>query len=744
MEDTEIELFDDSSDSDIMPARGQAWNILIVDDDTEVHRATAYSIKDITIFGRRLSLIFASSAREALEKTAGLNELAVAIIDVVMETPDAGLELVKALRERGFHDTRLILRTGFPGYAPEVSVVTNYEIDGYFTKEELTRTRLISLLTTAIRAYENIRIMSRSREGLELIVGSARQLYKRNDLEMFAQGVLTQVAALLRMSSSGLVSGSRSENDKMRVITGIGRFAGHQGKTLEEVDETLAAMCANSRATEDPFNEGDYLGMRFESDLGALLFAALESDHDVTPTELDLLRIFSSNISVGFENISLLEALNKRAFTDPILDLPNLNAFEDALNEALDRGPEGYIAKVQVCDYQSQVATFGTIVTRKLMRQAYNRLTAMAGDSCQVALVGEGAFGIVDPNATLLPEKLAEALQCSYIIDDIEMASSPSSIILQIRDLPENRDDALTVATAAQVPTRNAEGEAHVLYGKRERLAWERRNRLRNALKRDSETFSGLATYLQPKVDLMTGDIIGAEALLRWTNDDEAIPPSEFIPIAEATGLTRSLTNFVLRDVAAWVKANARPDGQPFRVSVNLSMADLNVPGFAAWLLRRLQALGLQPPMIDFEVTEAIAMSGEVPIEQARELAKQGYSISLDDFGTGYSSLAHLERLPFQTVKIDRSFVSHLTGANATKSLCTVIVAMTDLLGMDCVAEGIETEEQRDALSEMGCRFGQGFLFGRPVPMADFSEVFALVPQSGGNVADGTAQNSEA
>lgn len=722
--DTEIELWDDASDFEDDAPSGQAWKILVVDDDPDVHRATAYSLKDVRIFDRQLDLIFASTVEEALARSAETDDISVAVIDVVMETADAGLNLVKALRKRDLYDTRLILRTGFPGYAPELSVVTDYEIDGYFTKEELTRTRLISLLTTAIRAYDNIRLMSRSREGLELIVGSARQLFKRNDLEMFAEGVLTQVAALLRVSTSGLVSGCNAGDRDMRIITGIGRFAGQQGRKLAEVDSHLQSMSLSNAKIDEPFHQGDYLGMRFETDFGALLFAALESDRVVKQPELDLLRLFSSNISVGFENLSLIEALNRRAYTDTLLDLPNLNAFEEALKTAFEKGRGGHIAQVHVCDYQSHIATFGTIVARKLMQAAYKRLRALAGDDCEVAVVAEGTFGIVDREGKLTPKKLSDALSGTYVIDNISLAPSSTSIILPIADLPDDTVHAFTVATAALVHIKSLKDGAHVIYGKSERNAWERRNTLQNALKVSSDTFDGLASYLQPKVDMITGEVVGAEALLRWNHNGEAVSPAEFIPIAEASGLTQSLTAFVLREVAQWSHANA--NGHPIPVAVNLSMADLNVPGFAHWLLEQLAALGLEPQHIEFEVTEAIAMSGKVAIQQAQELARKGYNISLDDFGTGYSSLAHLEQLPFQTVKIDRSFVSHLTAEKAPKSLCSAIIAMTELLHLSCIAEGIETEEQRDVVCRMGCRYGQGFLFGRPMPMADFATTFKL------------------
>tara|TARA_B100000378_G_scaffold151097_1_gene121943 strand:- start:497 stop:1405 length:909 start_codon:yes stop_codon:yes gene_type:complete len=298
---------------------------------------------------------------------------------------------------------------------------------------------------------------------------------------------------------------------------------------------------------------------------------------------------------------------------------------------------------------------------------------------------------------------------------------------MEIGDLPNSEAEAVTAVTAALVHVRSSNDGTHVAYGSPEREAWKRRNILQRALKADSQSFDGLMTYLQPQVDLTTGETVGAEALLRWQHEGEAISPVEFIPIAEASGLTRALTGFVLRETARWTRSYRWSDGRPLPIAINLSMADLNVPGFSIWLLSQLEELELQPDQIAFEITEAIAMSGKVAIRQIHELSRQGYSFSLDDFGTGYSSLGQLERLPFKSLKIDRSFVRRLTPQTAPSSLCSVIVGMSDLLSLDCVAEGIETEEQREAICRMGCRHGQGFLFGRPMPMVDFSQNLGLV-----------------
>jgi EAL domain-containing protein (putative c-di-GMP-specific phosphodiesterase class I) len=252
------------------------------------------------------------------------------------------------------------------------------------------------------------------------------------------------------------------------------------------------------------------------------------------------------------------------------------------------------------------------------------------------------------------------------------------------------------------------------------RAAVERRVALRSALKQAVEDGEGFTVMLQPKFELATGKVVSAEALLRWSHEGIAIPPSEFIPIAEATGMLERLTGFVL-DTIAFYASGGREKALP--VAVNLSMVDLNNPGFAARLLNQIEAAGLTSETVTFEVTEGIAMH-DTPwaIQQTRALKDAGFSIALDDFGTGYSSLGHFDKLPIDTLKLDRHFVASLTVDNAQDSLAAVVIGMARTLNVACVAEGIETEEQKVALQLLGCPIGQGFLLGRPVAIEEFDE----------------------
>lgn len=181
------------------PFSDPPWKLLVVDDDPEVHSVTRFVLNDLRIFDRPLHLVHAHNAQEARVQLRQHPDVAVALLDVVMETAQSGLELVGYIRnELKLAECRIILRTGQPGYAPELTVINSYDINDYRTKAELTHTRLITMVSTALRAYEQLRIIAENRRGLELIINAASELMERHAITSFAEGLLTQLAALLK------------------------------------------------------------------------------------------------------------------------------------------------------------------------------------------------------------------------------------------------------------------------------------------------------------------------------------------------------------------------------------------------------------------------------------------------------------------------------------------------------------------------------------------------------------------
>ena len=182
------------------------WRILIIDDDDDVHQATEFALSNTPILNRPLMFLHAYSSTDAIELLKQEQDIAVILLDVVMESEDAGLRLVKSIRqELNIHESRIVLRTGQPGYAPEMDAIRDYDINDYKTKSELSRNRLYTTLTTAIRSYDQIHAINASRRGLGMIIRSSAELMARHGLQEFAAGVITQLAGLLRLAPEGIV-----------------------------------------------------------------------------------------------------------------------------------------------------------------------------------------------------------------------------------------------------------------------------------------------------------------------------------------------------------------------------------------------------------------------------------------------------------------------------------------------------------------------------------------------------------
>jgi len=222
-------LHDDASSG----GRADPWRVLAVDDDQDVHETTAYALRGLEIAGRSLQLLHAYSGSEAVALLRSEPEVAVILLDVVMETDDAGLVTVETIRgELGMYNTRIILRTGQPGQAPEIETIRRYDINDYKTKSELTRPKLYTSLTTAIRSYDQLRRLDASRRGLEQIVSASNQFIAETGLQSFAEGVITQIASLIGIDPAGLLCacvdqphpGDAPDQTQYLVIAAAGRF----------------------------------------------------------------------------------------------------------------------------------------------------------------------------------------------------------------------------------------------------------------------------------------------------------------------------------------------------------------------------------------------------------------------------------------------------------------------------------------------------------------------------------------
>ncbi|HYD29435.1 MAG TPA: DUF3369 domain-containing protein [Azospirillaceae bacterium] len=338
MSDSDDDLmFLDDGDSGA-PRKGeiaQRWKMLVVDDDREVHSITKLVLADFSYKGRQAEFLSAYSAAEAAEILAREEDIAVILLDVVMETDDAGLRLVHHIREilRNRH-VRIILRTGQPGQAPERDVIVNYDINDYKAKTELTAQKLFTTTVAALRSYEDIMTIETNRRGLEKIIEASASLFQLRSMKLFAAGVLTQLSAIIGIGPDAILCvqrGSALGRDRtgLYVLAGSGRFEQMINEpATEHIDPAI--LSAVHRCLEDRrnFYEDDHctLYIRTPNDRETVVY--LYSDRPLNDLDQELIEVFCSKISVGFDNLYLYEQL-RRTQEATVVALADLAEYRD-------------------------------------------------------------------------------------------------------------------------------------------------------------------------------------------------------------------------------------------------------------------------------------------------------------------------------------------------------------------------------------------------------------------------------
>jgi diguanylate cyclase (GGDEF)-like protein len=370
----------------------------------------------------------------------------------------------------------------------------------------------------------------------------------------------------------------------------------------------------------------------------------------------------------------------------------------------------------------------------QLLIEAAKRIKHCVRDSDTVARMGGDEFTVIlsdiattDQLEPLLTKILRSMDALFQIGDEQVFVSASLGITLypldgtEIEDLYKNADQALYVAKGEGrnrfsffTPALQEAALTRVRLG----------NDLRTALA-DNQ----FRVLYQPIIDLATGSIHKAEALIRWQHPKRGlVSPAAFIPIAESSGVIVDIGEWVFQQAAAQVQVWRKTLHPEFQISVNRSPVqfrhdDSARPSWGA----QLQALGLPGDALVVEITEGLLLdTSDIVGEQLLALGDAGIKVSLDDFGTGYSSLAYLQKFDIDYIKIDQSFVRHLIPGSTDLALCRAIIVMAHALGMQVIAEGVETEQQRDLLAEAGCDYGQGYLFARPITAAELETLVRL------------------
>ncbi|KAA5606016.1 EAL domain-containing protein [Roseospira marina] len=724
------ELFAFSDDGEETPTASMSvWNVLVVDDEPDVHEATTLALRDLTIEGRALRLLHASSADQAFAVLANEHDIAVVLLDVVMETDDAGLRLVRRVREDlGNHAVRIILRTGQPGYAPELETIRTYDINDYKAKSELTRTRLFTTLAVAIRSYRQVHQLEMSRNGLELIISACTDLGKLRALRLYAEGVVTQLCALLGLPPEGLVCAGKTLDDvQPRVIAAAGRYR----SLMQEPVDTLTDATLR-RVLEDCLSRrahvlGPGLCLYFEVSETTGIAAYVEVAEGLDPVNLELLEVFCASVTVGFENVLLQQRLYDNAYMDQFLNLPNRRGFMEEVSRG-DRREDMTVALVDLDDFAEMNTVLDHQFGDRVLEAVAGRLAAALMPGTLLARVGGDTFGIYGPSDQVTPLCIERVFSAPFDLDGEVLRVSATASLIQVNAHANTSADVLKNASIALKQAKMLQRGRATLFD--EDLSASARVRI-NLLTRLRAAFCAEQLFLayQPQVDLVTGRVLGAEALLRWeTEDGTMVPPDEFIPLAEQSGLTVPIGEWVLRTACRQLKRLTDRGHTGFRMAINVSHTQFREPGFVAVLGQALQDCQVNPKQLELELTESVAIGHiDSTVEKIQAIRAMGITVAMDDFGTGYSSLSVLKQLNVDRLKIDRSFVQEVQENADTSGIAELVIALGRQLGLVTIAEGVEDEGQRRQLLEMGCQEGQGYLFGHPMPGPAFEAWMATV-----------------
>ena len=718
------------------------WRILIVDDDEDVHQATEFALTNTPILGRPLMFLHAYSSEDAMALLKQEDDIAVILLDVVMESEDAGLRLVKTIREgMGIHESRIILRTGQPGYAPEMDAIRDYDINDYKTKSELSRNRLYTTLTTAIRSYDQIHAINASRRGLGMIIRASAELMAHHGLREFAAGVITQLAGLLRLAPEGVVCAHDKGDgaERTRIIAAAGSFA----RCIEQPLSSLGRPRVTNqiqRAMEERASQftPDSTTLFFPGESGRDMAAYIETSLPLDGLDFQLLEVFCTNITIGLDNVVLFGQLKDHAYNDQLLKIPNRLSIVESLTSAIavERADET-LALVDIDHFAQLNDALGHNYGDTLLAAVAKRLKETLPANTVIARVDADTFGVLGKDSLVTPDILQAAFRTPFHLDNSDHQLSASIGLARLAEVDGDGSAALRCANIA-LSSAKAGTRGEFCYFARD-MEQHTRNRvrllqdLRAAFERDR-----LFVVYQPQVTLSNRKVIGVEALLRWRNEQgQFIPPEQFIPLAESSGMIISLGEWVLRTACLSLGEFERRGIKNLRMAVNVSVSQFRHPLFLASVDAVLNDSGINPRLLELEITESVAMlEYEFMLGMINQLKQRGVMVAIDDFGTGFSSLSYLERLNVDRLKIDGSFVAQMTQAQSSHRIVDTILQLGHGLGLSVIAEGIETEEQAAALTELGCDEGQGYLFAKPL------EADALVAYIEANHA--TDRNSNA
>ncbi|RCX12491.1 diguanylate cyclase (GGDEF)-like protein [Fontibacillus phaseoli] len=437
--------------------------------------------------------------------------------------------------------------------------------------------------------------------------------------------------------------------------------------------------------------------------------------------------VYHLTIDEPYKGQRAIEAQMKHmAYHDDLTGLPNLRRMKETLNGLLEAGgkSEGVhtgVAVINIDRFKAINDSLGYSAGDKLLMEVGERLKGLCHGDEKVFRMGEDEFAVIftgpidESGMEIRAEQLLVSVNPSVMIDDTEYHISLS---MGLSVYPEDGNSVDQLIQYADMAVHHAKehDQVFIRYTEAMKKVTQSRVELENDMRKALERNEFFLEY-QPQFSLQSGKMVGMEALVRWNHPKRGLlPPNEFIPLAEDSGLIVPLGEWVLKTACQHNKKWQLDGYEPVCVSVNLSMRQFRQYNLADKVDAILKEVGLESKFLELEITESMTFDIETALNQLQSLKRLGIHISIDDFGTGYSSLNYLKSLPIDRLKIDRSFVKEVMLDGNDAAIVSTITTMAHHLKLKVTAEGVESEEQLEFLKGQNCHEGQGYLFSKPVP----------------------------
>ena len=577
---------------------------------------------------------------------------------------------------------------------------------------------------------------------LEALVGVQRMIVDRAPRQDILDRLVTDLARLV---------GDPVATLRLVERDGVGRIVAARGLEIAAFDETVLGSpeitASETALAEDrlvviddadsrPAVAGPHAAAaapirRDGKAVGSLAVASGRRGRRYAETELEVLSAFAEHATLAITDAARTSQMVHSALHDALTGLANRTLFRERLSKRLEgerrrRSDRAAVMFIDIDNLKTVNDTLGHSAGDEVLVEMAQRLTSCVRPSDTVARQSGDEFTILLDSvasgaaAVAIAERLLAAVREPAHVSGRGLTLGASIGVRMARAGKDRAEDVLRGADLAMYESKSRGGDRVALFHPR----LDRRAQALRELEADLR--AGLAdgefeVHYQPIVSLRDGEMYGIEALVRWARPGQGlVRPAEFISLAEERGLIVEIGSWVLSEACRTVVDLERRGGVPLRLSVNISGRQLLEPGLEEMVGMALAASGLAAERLTLEITESVLLTdAELTVDRLSALRELGVRIAIDDFGTGYSSLSYLRRLPLDSVKIDRSFIEHLTTNSRQAALVRAIVELCRSLGLETIAEGVESAAQARRLLDLGCTLAQGFHLGRPMAADD-------------------------